>query len=84
MHANLYFQGSVHNQPVWSVLLEARPAGGPYNMNVKAPGETLILKDILFGDVWLCSGQSNMQFSIPMVCLLFTPLNKLNKSMNGI
>ena len=52
---------------VWSVMLEARPAGGPYDINVTASGVLLTLKDVLFGDVWLCSGQSNMEFSIPRV-----------------
>ena len=61
-------QGSRQNKTVWSVLLAARPAGGPYTLTMKASGTSLTLKDVLFGDVWLCSGQSNMEFSIPGVC----------------
>ena len=43
----------------WSVTLPPVKAGGPYNMEIRGKN-TIRLKDILFGDVWLCSGQSNM------------------------
>lgn len=43
----------------WSLLLPAMKAGGPYVMTIDA-GNHLVLRDILMGDVWLCSGQSNM------------------------
>lgn len=47
----------------WTILLPAQKAGGPYEMTLKASNE-ITIKDILFGDVWLCSGQSNME--LPM------------------
>ena len=43
----------------WSVLLPALVAGGPYMMELTGKNK-LTLKDILVGDVWFCSGQSNM------------------------
>ena len=43
----------------WKILIEPIPAGGPYTMHIDASNHILI-KDILIGDVWLCSGQSNM------------------------
>tara|TARA_R110002020_G_scaffold85914_6_gene211930 strand:+ start:88549 stop:90507 length:1959 start_codon:yes stop_codon:yes gene_type:complete len=43
----------------WSVELPKMKAGGPYNMTVSGTN-TIEVKDILIGDVWLCSGQSNM------------------------
>lgn len=43
----------------WSVQLTPMRAGGPYTMNIKASNQ-LTVKDILLGDVYLCSGQSNM------------------------
>ena len=43
----------------WLLLLPAMKAGGPYVMHIDA-GNHLVLRDILIGDVWLCSGQSNM------------------------
>ncbi len=47
----------------WSILLPPQKAGGPYNLILKGKNE-IKLEDILFGDVWVCSGQSNMD--IPM------------------
>lgn len=48
----------------WAAKLRPVPAGGPYELTVGASsGETLALADVLFGDVWICSGQSNMEMS---------------------
>lgn len=43
----------------WSVLLVPTKAGGPYAMDITGSNK-ITLKDILIGDVWFCSGQSNM------------------------
>jgi sialate O-acetylesterase len=43
----------------WNVILPAMKAGGPYSMAIEGTN-TIVLKDILLGDVWICSGQSNM------------------------
>ena len=43
----------------WLVWLEPTKAGGPFQMEIKA-SNNITIKDILVGDVWLCSGQSNM------------------------
>lgn len=43
----------------WSVRLPAMKAGGPYTMRISGKN-TIELKDVLIGDVWLCAGQSNM------------------------
>lgn len=48
----------------WLVKLPATAAGGPYELAVAGGTKTLTLKNLLFGDVWLCSGQSNMAFSL--------------------
>ena len=47
----------------WSVRLPAAPAGGPHELKVKG-SQTLVLRDVLVGDVWLCSGQSNMEWTL--------------------
>lgn len=47
----------------WKLLLGAETAGGPYTLTVKGKNTT-VLKDILVGDVWICSGQSNMEFTV--------------------
>jgi sialate O-acetylesterase len=48
----------------WMVTLPSFKAGGPYIMTVKTKNEIKIFPDVLFGEVWLCSGQSNMQFRV--------------------
>lgn len=47
----------------WRVQLPAAPAGGPHDLIVQA-GQRLVLRDVLVGDVWLCSGQSNMEWPL--------------------
>ncbi len=47
----------------WMITLPAMEAGGPYTMKVR--GRNIItLEDILIGDVWVCGGQSNMEFKV--------------------
>lgn len=48
----------------WRVRLDSRPAGGPFRMTVSGP-ETCTFSDVWYGDVWLCSGQSNMDERLP-------------------
>jgi sialate O-acetylesterase len=49
----------------WRAELPAMPAGGPHELSVTSSfGEKQIIKDILIGDVWICSGQSNMELSV--------------------
>ncbi len=47
----------------WFTLLPAMKAGGPYTMDISASNK-IKLKDILVGDVWLVSGQSNMEYQL--------------------
>ena len=48
----------------WRVTLDPQPAGGPEALVIReADGET-VLRDLLVGDVWVCSGQSNMEFPL--------------------
>jgi len=47
----------------WSVTLDPLPAGGPHTLTV-AGKNTVKLDDVLVGEVWVCSGQSNMQMSV--------------------
>ena len=49
-------------QQRWQLQLPATPAGGPYTLTIHAGKETKTIREILMGDVWLCSGQSNMEF----------------------
>jgi sialate O-acetylesterase len=47
----------------WQVRLAPHAAGGPFEMTVKGKN-TIVLKDLLFGEVWVCGGQSNMQWTL--------------------
>jgi len=47
----------------WSFKMNSPKAGGPYEMTIKA-GNTLTIKNIMVGEVWVCSGQSNMAMSV--------------------
>ncbi len=47
----------------WHVMLDPMPAGGPHEMTVQ--GKNLVkFDDVLVGEVWICSGQSNMQWGV--------------------
>jgi sialate O-acetylesterase len=50
----------------WRVLFTPPAVGGPYALSV-AGSHTMTLNDVLVGDVWLCSGQSNMEFGLKRV-----------------
>ena len=45
------------------VEVETCAAGGPYDISIKAD-TTIVLSDILLGEVWVCSGQSNMAWTL--------------------
>ena len=52
----------------WRIDLPKMKAGGPYTLEVSgAAGEPVTLTDVLIGDVWLCSGQSNIDVHIERV-----------------
>ncbi|GGB27289.1 sialic acid-specific 9-O-acetylesterase [Sphingomonas metalli] len=44
--------------------LPALPAGGPYDLSIAAPSGALVARDLMVGDVYLCSGQSNMEMPV--------------------
>ncbi len=48
----------------WSVTLKALSAGGPLVLSAQSGGVKAEVADVLIGDVWLCSGQSNMQMTL--------------------
>lgn len=47
----------------WELQLPVLSAGGPYTMTLSA-SNTIVISDILVGDLWLCSGQSNMAMAM--------------------
>ena len=49
----------------WTLNLPAQPSGGPADILIRdKTGREVTLRNVLFGDVWVCSGQSNMEFHL--------------------
>ena len=72
---SIHFIDSVYNTTAddngeWKVVLAGLKAGGPYEMEVKA-GNLITVKDIMIGDVWVCSGQSNMELPMKRVSPIY-------------
>ncbi len=55
----------------WMIMLSPVKAGGPYSMNISGKNK-IMLKNILIGDVWLCSGQSNMVHQMKLHSVLYS------------
>jgi sialate O-acetylesterase len=47
----------------WRVNLDPEPAGGPFELRIQGRNR-LIFHDVMVGEVWICSGQSNMEFEL--------------------
>jgi sialate O-acetylesterase len=45
----------------WEVILPTPEAGGPYTITISGKDTTILIKNVLIGEVWFCSGQSNME-----------------------
>jgi sialate O-acetylesterase len=54
----------------WLITIPPQKSGGPFDIEIAASNQ-IKLKNILFGDVWLCSGQSNMETSMSRVSPLY-------------
>ena len=51
----------------WRVDLAPLPAGGPHELVVSGRRDALLLEDVLIGEVWICSGQSNMEWPMTRI-----------------
>ncbi len=56
-------KGTVDGDGKWQVNLPAVPAGGPYQLIIHGE-QTQVIKNVLVGEVWICSGQSNMEMAV--------------------
>lgn len=66
---NLVFMSTSHrtttdNTGTWSIRLSDLQAGGPHHLTISTADTSILIRNILIGDVWLASGQSNME--LPM------------------
>ncbi len=58
------YKAKADHQGKWKVALQTPTAGGPFTIEVTEGTEKVIVKNVLIGEVWLCSGQSNMEMPL--------------------
>lgn len=58
------YQTNANKTGEWKLKLPAQKAGGPHRLKISDKYSSIKLEDILIGEVWLCSGQSNMEFTL--------------------
>lgn len=54
---------TVGNDSRWEAAVHTPKAGGPYQISFSCAGDHLLLDSVWLGEVWVCSGQSNMEFT---------------------
>jgi sialate O-acetylesterase len=64
------YRTSANDKGEWTIVLSGLKAGGPFTMTVNA-SNSVTIKDIMIGDVWICSGQSNMELPVKRVSPLY-------------
>ena len=78
------YVSSISERGKWEVDILTPSAGGPYNIMFD-DGDKLFIDDVYLGEVWLCSGQSNMEMPVKGLygCLLYTSLSyERNRKLN--
>lgn len=60
---NQHKQTKAGNDGRWKINLDPEKEGGPYLLTIKGKN-TIVFNNVLVGDVWVCSGQSNMEFTV--------------------
>ncbi|MFZ1290435.1 MAG: sialate O-acetylesterase [Melioribacteraceae bacterium] len=63
---NSFFKTTADKNGNWEILIPKQKAGGPFEMKIES-SNSIIINDIMIGDVWVCSGQSNMELPMKRV-----------------
>ena len=58
------FETVANHRGQWCVLVPQRPAKVGAELRIETAKSSLVYRDVAFGDIWLCSGQSNMEFEV--------------------
>ena len=58
------YQAFADNRGRWGVEVAPHPAGTGSVLRIETAKSSLVYRDVAFGDIWLCSGQSNMEFEV--------------------
>jgi sialate O-acetylesterase len=61
--SNKHYTTTADANGKWKVMVATPAYGGPYDITIN-DGDALTLKNVLIGEVWVCSGQSNMEFPV--------------------
>lgn len=61
---NLEYTSIANDNGEWKLTLPLMEEGGPYEMIISSNDEMIVINDILIGDIWICSGQSNMEWIV--------------------
>ncbi|MDH6312045.1 sialate O-acetylesterase [Parabacteroides sp. PFB2-10] len=72
-----YYDAVTDSQGNWSLVLPPQKAGGPFILEVNE----IIIRDVLVGDVWLCSGQSNQETPVARLVEKYPEINVSNNHM---
>ena len=73
------YRATTNKNGEWEVILPELKAGGPHDMKIDG-SNSITISDILVGDVWVCSGQSNMQLSLRGLTSIYQ--EEIDKSEN--
>jgi sialate O-acetylesterase len=57
-------KGSANGEGRWQITLDSLEYGGPDSMVITSGSDRIVYRDVLVGEVWLCSGQSNMEMPL--------------------
>ena len=57
-------QALVRPEGVWRLKMPPAAAGGPHVLKMRSGGQEVVVRDVMVGDVWLASGQSNMEWPV--------------------
>ncbi|MFL1012167.1 sialate O-acetylesterase [Flavisericum labens] len=73
------YEVKVETNGTWRTKISTPNAGGTYQITIKQGSETITINNVLIGEVWLCSGQSNME--MPLKGFPGQPINKGNETI---
>ncbi|HEX6848612.1 MAG TPA: sialate O-acetylesterase, partial [Chitinophagaceae bacterium] len=54
---------TVNNRANWKIKVKTPVAGGPHSITLRGNSNSIILNDVMIGEIWVCSGQSNMEWN---------------------
>lgn len=73
-------KAKVSTEGTWSMKLPTPKAGGPFQVSIRYADTVFVLRNVLIGEVWLCSGQSNMEMPLEG----WPPTDTISNSSNEI